>query len=132
MSGFYTFPSLASTLLTFHLPRSCLTTSVYVFLGCSLTKLSPTTNFQYTLDQELSSVFFQISSLFPIFKMFKKAHWNKENKILSFLQRLEKWWDSWNWWKLFWDFEICFTLELHMVKEMVQKMMHKHNEVFNL
>ena len=29
-------------------------------------------------------------------------------------------------------FEICFTLELRMVKELLQKMMHKHNEVFYL
>ena len=127
MSGFYTLLSLASSLLIFNLPRSCLTTSLYVFLGSSLTKLSPTTNFQYIQDQNSLLFFPKFLQFFPFFKCFKKAHWNKEKESLSSFFT-----DSEN------DeigeidesyFEICFTLELHMVKELVQKMIHKHNEM---
>ena len=131
ISGFYTFLSLASSLLTFHLSRSCLTNSLHIFLGCSLTKLPPTSNFQYILDQKISSISPQISPFFSIFKMFKKqAHWNKE---------------KWNLGSFFTDSENdkigeidgnylgpSFTFKLPMVQELVQKLMHKYNEMFYL
>ena len=90
-SGFYTFLSLASTLVTFHISRSCLSTSLYVFLGCSLTKLPSTSNFQYILDQEVNSAFFQLSSILSIFKMFKKRlNEIKKKKLLVLYLQIQK------------------------------------------
>ena len=90
-SGFYTFLSLASALVIFHISRSCLYTSLYVFLGCSLTKLPPTSYFQYILDQEVNSAFFQLSSILSIFKMFKKRlNEIKKKKLLVLSLQIQK------------------------------------------
>ena len=90
-SGFYTFLSLASALVTFHFSRSCLSTSLYVFLGCSLTKLPSTLNFQYILDQEVNFAFFQLSSILSIFKMFKKRLIEiKKKKLLVLSLQIQK------------------------------------------
>lgn len=95
------------------------------FLGCSLTKLSPTTNFQYILDQELFSVSSKFLHFFRFIKCLKKVIEIKKKKFLVFFTDKEN------------DdeideicFEICFTLELHMVKELVQKMMDKHEGLY--
>ena len=53
--------------LTFYFSRYCLTTSFHMFLGCPLAKLLPTSNFQYIIGQELSSI-----SILSIFKVIKK------------------------------------------------------------
>lgn len=67
--------------LTFHFSRSCLTTSFHMLLGCRLAKLLSTSNFQYTLSQELSSI-----SILSIFKISKKqAQWNREKENVSSL-----------------------------------------------
>ena len=53
--------------LAFYFSRYCLATSFHMFLGCPLAKLPPTSNFQYILGQELSSI-----SILSIFKIIKK------------------------------------------------------------
>ena len=120
VSGFYTFLSLARSLLTSHISRSCLTTSLHIFVGCSLTKLPPTSNFQYILDQKLSSIFFQLFSSLSIFKMFKKqAHSSQFSFTNLGNDEIGKIDGSY--------FKMCLTFELSVVEELFQKMMHKHN-----
>ena len=73
--------------LTFYFSRYCLTTSFHMFLGCPLAKLPPTSNFQYILGQELSSI-----SILSIFKIIKNNSLNqrKRESVLALSLQIRK------------------------------------------
>ena len=119
--------TIMSPMLMHHLPRSCLTTSLYAFLGYSLTKLSPTTKFQYIQTKNSLLFSFKFLQFIPFLKCLKKLIEIKKKKVLALSLQIRKMNEIGEIDENY--FEMCFTLKLHMVEELVQKMMHKHNEM---